>query len=223
MDRRSTALALAAALILGLAGCGARAPAPDPTPTAASTPAPSPGPSPIEDLLEVEDLMRVCEDIPGVIGFDVALPKLTADTPGAAAINGQIEQDYAVDLTAGRTGDHSGLGVFAAYGNPGYHIWYETYAFGSAWEICIIGEEGSRDGSGVGLWVDRYYYDGATGQVMPEEDFLALAGYTREDVLGAFYEQIVEPGDGPYAYEDFAHNYYVDGDGELVLWTGMYS
>lgn len=82
---------------------------------------------------------------------------------------------------------------------------------------------GSQDGSGVGLWVDRYYYDAATGQAMPEEDFLALVGYTKEEVLQAFCEQIVEPGDGPYTYENFAYNYYVDGDGELVLWTGMYS
>lgn len=121
MRRNMPAGALAVLLTI-LTACGQALPE---TPTPVSTAAPSSTPEPFG----VEELMKVYEDVPKEILFDVTLPRLTADTDGAAAINAQIEEDYAVDLTAGLTGDYSGLGVFNVYGNLNYHIWYEIYSF----------------------------------------------------------------------------------------------
>ncbi|BDF72773.1 hypothetical protein CE91St41_37560 [Oscillospiraceae bacterium] len=213
-NRRLTSIIPALALVFALAACGGEGPGSTPTPA----PAPTPDARPV-----VEERFAFSGDAPDEVRVEVSLPRVREDLPGAQQVNGLIAADYAADLECAGTEDFEALVGGFAY--PYYHIWYEAYDLGGLWEICILGEVYSLYGSGPALWVDRYYYDAAAGAAADEDAFLAAAGLTREQILEAYREQVVDNEEeaGLFTYEDARRSYYVDADGQLLFWANLYA
>ena len=211
---RLTSIILALALVFALAACGGEGPLP--TPTLAPTPTPDARPV-------VEERFAFSGDVPDEVRVEVSLPRVREDLPGAQEVNGLIADHYTTYLNC--TGAEDLEAIDSGFAYPYYHIWYEAYDLGGLWEICILGEVYSLYGSGPALWVDRYYYDAAAGAAADEDAFLAAAGLTREQILEAYREQVVDNEEEAdlFTYEDARRSYYVDADGQLLFWANLYA
>lgn len=213
-NRRLTSIIPALALVFALSACGGEGPGSTSTPA----PAPTPDARPV-----VEERFAFSGDVPDVVKVEVSLPRVREDLPGAQEVNGLIADHYTTYLNC--TGAEDLEAIDSGFAYPYYHIWYEAYDLGGLWEICILGEIYSLYGSGPALWVDRYYYDAAAGAAADEDAFLAAAGLTREQILEAYREQVVDNGEEAdlFTYEDARRSYYVDADGQLLFWANLYA
>lgn len=156
-------------------------------------------------------------NIPGKIIFDVHVPKIKDDLPGAAEINAVIADDLGYDLESTEESlkeeDFDGYVV--------YRTDYEVYRFGSYYEILVTTDYGSAYGSGMVTKINKYVYDAATGSESDMEAFLEKMGYTKESFLSTAYDMdeytyiLGRHLTDAYSYEELLYRYYFDKDGQL--------
>jgi len=169
----------------------------------------------------IEDMFSKSEDIPDVFRFDVTIPKIKDSVPNADKINNKIRSDYQEIMSADRS-NYTELVTGFTY--PVLNVKYEIYSFDGVYEICVLGEIYSAQGSGVSFWAMRYYYDTNIMDEISEEEFLSKLGYSKEKIVQAFYDEVVEDGDTGYTYEDFiTFWYYIDQNKQCVFHSGLYS
>ena len=135
-------------------------------------------------------------NIPETYLFDVRIPKLRSDLPNAQKVNDLIAADCNMELSA-TLADLTSQGEWGGY--PWYTADFSVSRFGDIYQICIFKTEASAWGSGVSMWMYKYYYDVEQGDVLDTEDFLAHMNYTPQEVEEIFYRDYLyespEPDD----------------------------
>lgn len=161
-------------------------------------------------------------NIPETYLFDVRIPKLRKDLPNADAINERIAADCSMELNA-TPEDLESQGEWGGY--PWHTTDFAVYRFGDIYEICIFNTEASAWGSGVSMWLYKYYYDAVRGQVVEIDDFLASMQYTPEEIVEAFYrDYLYESPDsgGDFTYDQIRDWFYLDGEGRVQFYVNLY-
>ena len=159
-------------------------------------------------------------NIPETYILDVRVPKVKESLPNAEKINRQIEEDCAIALNA----TYEDLLIEGEWGGYPWHtVDFAVYAFDDIYQICIFNTEASAWGSGIGMWMYKYYYDIAAGDVVSQEDFLERMNYTQEDVLQIFYEDYLNGEDmGTYTYEEISTWYYFDENSRIQFYVNLF-
>ncbi len=161
-------------------------------------------------------------NIPETYLFDVRIPKLRDDFPNADVINDRIAADCSMELNA-TPADLENQGEWGGY--PWHTTDFAVYRFGDIYEICIFNTEASAWGSGVSMWLYKYYYDAVRGQVVETDDFLTSMHYTPQEIVEAFYRDYLyespDPG-GDFTYDQVRDWFYFDGEGKLHFYVNLY-
>ena len=156
-------------------------------------------------------------NIPGKIIYDVHIPKIKDDLPGAAEINKTIGDDFGYELA--QTEESLAREELEEY--ISYHTDYAVYRFGNHYEIIVTTTYGSAYGSGSVSAMKRYVYDAASGEQSDPEAFLEKMGYTKEKFLQDAYDMdeytyiLGMHITDVYSYEDLLMRYWFDQDGAL--------
>ena len=156
-------------------------------------------------------------NIPEKIIFDIRIPKIKDDLPGAEALNTLIREDFSYELS--QTEQSLAKEDFGEY--ISYVSDYEVFRFGNYYEIVVTTTYGSAYGSGSVSKINRYVYDAVSGEQSDPEAFLEKMGYDKEKFLKTAYDleeytyilgrHITEV----YSYEDLLMRYWFDQSGNL--------
>ena len=168
------------------------------------------------------DRWRLEYEDPGRMRLDIAIPQVGEELGGAEELNTQIRSDYAFYLD--RSPEEYGI-CDLSVADPSLHIWYEMYQWEDVFELCVFGREESLMGSGPLLWTSVYSYDLEKDTVLTTEELLERLGYTPQNVVDQFYEEVVCPEDPEsYTWEDIGYGwFYVDEAGELAFTVSLYA
>ncbi|HHX93431.1 MAG TPA: hypothetical protein GX688_07340 [Clostridiales bacterium] len=161
-------------------------------------------------------------NLPETFLFDVRIPRMKSDLPGAAAINSRIQEDCNLELTATAV-DLESYGSWGGY--PWHTVDFAVMKFGHVYQICIFNTEASAWGSGVNRWLYKYYYDSVAGEAMSADDFLVHMGYEPPEIEELFFRDVViEDIDSAddYSYDDIADWYYFDENGRVQFYVTLY-
>lgn len=161
-------------------------------------------------------------NLPETYLFDVRIPKMKSDLPGAEGINKKIQDACRMELTATVT-DLENLGSWGDY--PWRTVDFAVMQFGEIYQICIFNSEASAWGSGVGRWLYKYYYDKSEGVEISSDDFLAHMGYEPAEIEEIFYRDMLveEPGAyDDYSYDSISEWYYFDENGVVRFYVTLY-
>lgn len=159
-------------------------------------------------------------NIPETYILDVRVPKIKENLPNAYKINQRIADDCAIALNA-TVEDLVSEGEWGGY--PWHTVDFAVYQFGDVYQLCIFNTEASAWGSGIGMWMYKYYYDVSRGDIVSQEDFLESMDYTQEEILESFYEDYLgEINMGNYTYEEVADWYYFDEDGSIQFYVNLF-
>lgn len=161
-------------------------------------------------------------NIPETYLFDVRIPKLRSDLPNAQKVNDLIAADCNMELSA-TLADLTSQGEWGGY--PWYTADFSVSRFGDIYQICIFKTEASAWGSGVSMWMYKYYYDVEQGDVLDTEDFLAHMNYTPQEVEEIFYRDYLyespEPDD-EFTYDQISDWFYLDEDANVKFYVNLY-
>ncbi len=154
--------------------------------------------------------------------LDIAIPQVGEELAGAEELNTRIGADYAFYLDRGP--EEYGI-CDLGFADPSLHIWYELYRWEDVFELCIFGREESLGGSGPVLWTSIYGYDLEEDVLLTTEELLERLGYTPQDVVDRFYEEVVWSEDPEsYTWEDIRDGwFYVDEAGEPAFTVSLYA
>lgn len=159
-------------------------------------------------------------NIPETYILDVRVPRVKESLPNAYKINQRIEEDCAVALNA-TVEDLVSEGEWGGY--PWHTVDFAVYRFDDVYQLCIFNTEASAWGSGIGMWMYKYYYDTTSEDIVSPEDFLESMNYTQEDILQIFYEDYLGEIDmGDYTYEEIADWYYFGEDGSIQFYVNLF-
>ena len=171
------------------------------------------------DITEIwkEDFIN----IPETYILDVRVPKLKENLPNAEKINQKIAMDCSIALNA-TVDDLVSEGEWGNY--PWHTVDFAVYKFGDIYQICIFNTESSAWGSGIGMWMYKYYYDINLGDVVSQEDFLVHMNYIPEEILEIFYQDYLgEFGTGEsYTYDEIADWYYFDENANIQFYVNLF-
>lgn len=161
-------------------------------------------------------------NIPETYILDVRVPKLKETLPNAEKINQKIAVDCAVALNSD-VDDLISEGEWGSY--PWHTVDFAVYQFGDVYQICIFNTEASAWGSGIGMWMYKYYYDIGVGDVVNQEDFLREMNYTHEEIVEIFHRDYlseIDMGDS-YTYDEISDWYYFDEAGHVQFYVNLFS
>ncbi|NCB43346.1 MAG: hypothetical protein EOM59_12115 [Clostridia bacterium] len=160
-------------------------------------------------------------NIPETYIFDVRVPKMKESLPNAEKINQKIAVDCTVALNS-TVDDLLSEGGWGGY--PWHTVDFSVYQFGDIYQICIFNTEASAWGSGIGMWMYKYYYDIALGDVVNQEDFLVMMNYTPEEIVEIFHRDYLGQTnmEETYTYDEIAEWYYFDQDAKIQFYINLF-
>ena len=161
-------------------------------------------------------------NIPETYLFDVRIPRVREELPNANKINDRIAADCEMELNA-TLADLTSQGDWGGY--PWHTVDFEVCRFGDIYQICIFNTEASAWGSGVSMWMYKYYYDASLGDEIKPEDFLAHMNYTPREIEEIFYRDYLfespDP-DGEFTYDQISDWFYIDEDANVRFYVNLY-
>ena len=170
------------------------------------------------EYTDVTEIAREAHyNIPGKIIFDVRIPRVKENLPGAAGINARIKQDFAYELDMYEPDLRAQ--TFDYYVT--HTADFEVVRLGNVYEIIIYSSEGSAAGSGMNMRSSCYFYDAAAGAELSAEAMLQKMGYTQESFMEAadadedFSMMYGQKLSEVYSYEELLSMFYFDSDSVL--------
>jgi hypothetical protein len=161
-------------------------------------------------------------NIPETYLFDVRIPRLRGDLPNAKKINDRIGADCNMELNV-TPADLTSQSEWGGY--PWYTADFSVTRFGDIYQICIFKTEASAWGSGVSMWMNKYYYDAGQGDVLDTEDFLAYMNYTPQEIEEIFYRDYIYEAsefDDEFTYDQISDWFYLDENANVKFYVNLY-
>ncbi len=195
MMKKCITLLLSMLLLAGLFGCGRQVqPGDDSAPSAPQdTSRPLPGQAEEVTVLEQVEKGTLTDSEGYEYEYSYCLPSIDADTPGARAINEEINEIYGVVMEESLAWIRRGeLPLYS-------EITYDAYRSGGILSLVLKAAYGYDSYGNYSV----YHYDTASGTRLQNKDIIERLGFSEEEVLTALRRAAAQMYDSLYA--DYWH------------------